>query len=905
MSLTTLQFLQLVWPEPQPGNFYAIKYGSPPNRAAFFSTIEEAAIFVAQVNHAGGHNVYYCTGQLNSREAKSENAVLLKELAFDVDAKANANQYNTVDECITGLKDFCNLLSIPLPLIVATGGGIHGHWVFEEPIGRADHQLLARGLKALARRHNFYLDQATVGNSAQILRPAATYNYKRNTPFLISVLDGYDSHFVTLADLKPLTTGQYGYEKTIPLDDGVSQIKLMAKGCLVAQELEKDGGVSLSEPAWKGLASNASECIGGDEWFHSNSALYANYTPEETQKKLDHSRKFKADGGSAWTCNQIACHSDVCNNCPFLNKIIRPLDLAQPPKLEGAEEGEKPIPEEEKVDDRTFNGTVPIVSRKLDITSMARIEGTKNKVYLIEAPHINHKFFMSYKELISVNEIINIQTGGAIQDQKLFEQWARRAMGEAQKVDGGVVAKDFGWNEDCTMLKHGLYQIRANGIIYQPVANAAIEDVAGCLKPKGALTKPDWYNDEDWMKAGMEAQVRALSAFFRPGFEHQAVCILASVAGLFWNIIERNQGGLVLSCYGEASGTGKTTAVQAALSLHGQWDHGLMLQQHSSNAHHQEMLALFRHYPVGVDEAYKHDEELFIQFMQQFTTGRPKDRLRRTGELQFRDARWGTIMFHTSNRSSLSILQARADAAAMAERLIEIRFQKLPLATVDNRIMTELKENCGFFTPLFVWWVLRDNLVPELQRRTYQLIEEYNNNGDWQHRHRFKVAHLALTHALAELLNQMKIIEFDVPAMMKGYAKLIRYGNLEIDALDPVGATVRYIGENMHKIYTAINKDTMRGVSPIGRLDEERNGVWLAYRPLIAYMQKAGFNTSEFMQDLLAAGKIDSLELKHEQLDASQSGFSMKQEALLFHLEPHELNKTRQKEAELQAGRKL
>ena len=903
MQLTTLQFLQLVWPEKAHGNYYAIKYGSPPNRAAFFDTIEEAADFAVNASRTG-QNVYYCTGQLDSQEVKSENAVLLKELAFDVDAKADADKYNTVDECIAGLKNFCELLSIPLPLIILTGGGIHGHWVFEQPIGRAEHQLLARGLKALARRHNFYLDQATVGNSAQILRPVSTYNYKRDAPFLISVLDGHDSHYVTPDDLKPLTTGQYGYEKTIPLDDGVSQIKLMAAGCLVAKELEKDGGISLSEPAWKGLASNASECIGGDEWFHSHSALDPRYTPHETQKKLDYSRKFKADGGASWTCAQMANHSEACSRCPFLGKITRPLDLAQPAKLEGHEEGEKPIPEEDKVDDRTFNGRTEIVSRKLEITAMATIEGTRKKVYCIHAPYINHKFYMTYKDLISVNDIINEQTGAAIQDQKLFEQWARREMGQAQKVDGGVVAKDFGWNEDCTMLKHGLYQITKDGIIYQP-AIAAIEDVAACLKPKGALTKPDWYNDEEWMRHGMEAQVEALSAFFRPGFEHQAVCILASVAGLFWNIIERNQGGLVLSCYGEASGTGKTTAVQAALSLHGQWDQGLMLQQHSSNAHHQEMLALFRHYPVGVDEAYKHDEELFIQFMQQFTTGRPKDRLRRTGELQFRDARWGTIMFHTSNRSSLSILQARADAAAMAERLIEIRFQRLPLATVDNRIMIELKQNCGFFTPLFAWWVLRDNLIPELQRRTYELIEEYNASGDWQHRHRFKVAHLALTRALAELINQMQIIKFDVPAMMEGYARLIRYGNLEIDTLDPIGATVRYIGENMHKIYSAHNIEHMRGVSPIGRLDEARGGVWLAYRPLIAYVQKAGFNTSEFMQDLYAAGKIDSLELQHEQLDASQSGFSMKQEALLFRLEPNELNKTAQKAEALQASRKL
>ena len=886
---TTLDFLKAIWDETQNNNYYCIVTIRHKVVSHHYFTDIKLAASAATVFSEEGFDVYYCISTLTHKHRVQNNAVSFKELAFDMDAKSNSKCYPDITSCKKHLYDFCDKLKIPYPTILLTGGGLHCHWIFNSSIDRATYFILTESLRLAAKRFNFKLDSSTVGNAVQILRLLDTFNYKREKPFRITLLN--EQPFIDVIMLRPLCNLfeenkiSYQYDDSLVSKADASISLILKKGCLAFRQLEKDGMANNSEPAWLGVISNGVLCEGGEEWLHKNSAKFEGYSYDETQRKIDNTKRFiNQRGGGPSRCVTIAQHYPDCALCPHLHTTSAPVQLGrEPTKI-----AQQTLLSEE--DDMIFHNGVRMITAPIKIVAIDNIEGSDEKEARVLTPsgvfHCNPNDL--HKLEVMDDHLSRRRIGIENVDSKTFEKEMRPKRNEAYRKEYGTVAATMGWNQDYTMLKHGHYQINKDGILLVP-PRSDIQVPVLEMRPMGAASNELWHTNPAWIAEGLERQKAVLQPFFDPGFENQGCVIIASMAGLFWSVHERDQGGLIISLYGEQSGTGKTTALQAGLSLHGPWQ-SFMLRSNSSMLEHQEKLALFRHYPLGIDEAYIRNPELFIEYMRIFTTGRPKDRLDRSGRIRYRNERWGTTLFLTSNRSALSYLQAKIDATAMAERLIEIRFVELPVEHVNNQLIKSINETAGFITPVFISNILKHNLIPSIQKRVQQLIEKYNSKKTFEHRHRYKIAHLALCETVAELLVDYDIFSFDINNFINYYEQLIHISSENIIKYDCVNVMNGLMQDYRDRIWTELYTTMSAGRPSIARLEPAEGGCWICVKFLNEQCIKAGINLKELLYDLKQRGRIDKLVPTPKQLEGNMDrGFSLTVDAIFYKMDISEI----------------
>lgn len=141
-----------------------------------FATDQEAIDLIG--NHSGNANVWVSMATFGPgarREAHS--ALHLKSFWLDVDAHGKG-PYGTPDEALAGINSFVADAGLPQPnYIHMTGHGTQVFWVLARSIARADWQLVADDLQALAKRMDLGADPITA-DAARILRVPGTYNFR-------------------------------------------------------------------------------------------------------------------------------------------------------------------------------------------------------------------------------------------------------------------------------------------------------------------------------------------------------------------------------------------------------------------------------------------------------------------------------------------------------------------------------------------------------------------------------------------------------------------------------------------------------------------------------------------------------------------------------------------------------
>lgn len=893
--MKALTFLRAVLPPlTHPGYRYWIAWrrtGEPHSKwqQDSFKTIEEAADKAAHLDETG-FDVYYCLSVINGPARIQANCESVRELPLDIDVCKNENTYDSIDEAVSALHTFCKLLEIPLPYILFTGGGIHAHWVLHSSITREVHKTLTTGLKAAAATHNLKIDPATVGSCVQVMRIAGTHNYKRDMPVLVEPLMDSVLNHIPLSDLKPLL--ELGQEKQLAHKERLIQLQnipgnaeQMSELCAVAKSFREDGGTKLSYEAWRGILVNISLCTNGDVFAHEWGGQYPGYNYEQTQHKLDDAAEFLGDGGGPMRCDTFRQHCpSLCKSCPY--KVGSPIVLARAHREE-LEAAPADITAQ-TADGNTVYNNWTILNGRLELVCTVPTEN-KTENHLIIKTH-KYQFSVKQQQWLDrkeMDKVLHTETDLTIVDFKHWQEFARYEQARIKGKIRGYMADALGWRDNFSVLKYGSFEITAQGISPIYVSNNISQIVSG-MKPGGASTKLDWYLHEDWIKEKVEGQIRAYQPFFRRGFEHQAVLILGGgLAPLFWELIEPTQGGIIFAPYGEASGTGKTTAMQAALGLHAPPE-VLTLANTGSTVNHMEILGAFRNFPLGTDEAYQRDLDRLAYYIHSFTIGEGKRRLNNLGEHDGRPvAKWHSGLIWAANKSPLAMITSRPDVQAMGERIIEIRFTALNVQP-DHKLVRTMSNNWGALTPYFVTTLLRDGRIPELKKRTEDVIEKLWQSNDFTHPQRYKVACLALTTVLSQMLVEYRIFDIDVSELMRHFKSYITESAASLFNNSPIHATKVYIQKNWPN--TWLSPTGAQGIDRkvTQRFDPVKGTVIMQFLEYSAEMMKQGFNMKEVLSDLYAAGRITSPtpQLNHI---AEAAGFNMRIDCIEFTLDPEEL----------------
>jgi hypothetical protein len=122
----------------------------------------------------------------------AENAVALKSIWLDLDAKGGDKSYASQAEAIGALNDFVKATSLPKPsMIVGSGGGFHVYWIFSRALTPNDWYPIAAALAEATTRHGLKVDSLST-DAARVLRVPNTWNYKTDPKRPVRIVASLD-----------------------------------------------------------------------------------------------------------------------------------------------------------------------------------------------------------------------------------------------------------------------------------------------------------------------------------------------------------------------------------------------------------------------------------------------------------------------------------------------------------------------------------------------------------------------------------------------------------------------------------------------------------------------------------------------------------------------------------------
>lgn len=305
-----------------------------------------------------GWEVYFCTASFSTNLNRTiDNIDAIQSFNVDVDFGPghSAPGYETFDAARDSLKNFCIKASLPVPIVIKSGGGLHAHWPLREPLTRAQWQPYADGLKAACVEKGLRCDNGLTVNPAHIMRPPGTSNRKlalarpveatmlNVEPYPLEAFDALQRFSPTnrlaaarVLPPRPNFLGAFKCDEAA-FPEHYQQVRLdaLAAECGVVAEFQRSG--DHPEPAWMRLANLFRYVEDGEQQFHKLSANgYPKYDRRTAQAKYDRAAHLtgppKCAGFRDECGEQIR---NICLTCPHLDTIVTPLQAVQEEEKDG------------------------------------------------------------------------------------------------------------------------------------------------------------------------------------------------------------------------------------------------------------------------------------------------------------------------------------------------------------------------------------------------------------------------------------------------------------------------------------------------------------------------------------------------------------------------------------------
>ncbi len=377
MSTNVREFLQRVMPWPtddEPGyiNVHA-KMRLPDGKTPWTGKPTRDVDQFLQIVHAmlgwqTPPDIFFCMSRQAStktgkdgepRAAKSQqNALALKGIWLDIDIKDKG--FATLTAAVTALGQFTAKYRIPPPTaLVASGGGLHAHWISDRCLTVDEWRPYAEGLKnAAIEFFDGKMDTGVIADCARVLRVPGTFNYKQDTPRVVKLLNMRDINYDFVANMAALlvisptlpratTPVLAGHPSTLfagtaieSLSEGIGHTPLppldwtpLVKECGWFREALTTGGIDFSQGLWNLSTLAATFMENGHALAHRMARGHPGYAYGETEALWERKLVERQSGGLGWpSCKSIQGEGCThCAGCPLLGSIKSPLNLARVP----------------------------------------------------------------------------------------------------------------------------------------------------------------------------------------------------------------------------------------------------------------------------------------------------------------------------------------------------------------------------------------------------------------------------------------------------------------------------------------------------------------------------------------------------------------------------------------------
>lgn len=807
----------------------------------FYDTLEEVER-AAHKFDADGFDVYFALSTYKEPTSrKGINAHELKSLFLDLDC-GPSKEYPSQALAVDALRAFCKQLSLPKPLMVNSGRGVHVYWPLTEAVSAEQWIDAAERLKQACADNGLLADPAVTADVARILRVPSTHNYKGDPPLPVDffgvsmpdpvVLDEFTSKLGVLS--KPVIKIDLGadalYEAYAENSENVFKtiIKKTVEGRGCAQlKFIATQQAEVSEPLWRAGLSIAKFCSDGDTAAVKISSKHPAYNEADMRKKLDEIK-------GPYTCARFdELNEGTCRDCPLWGQIKSPIVLGKrirqsegevtvsapvPGKKQKSEDFD--IPEYPKPyfrgavggvwlhaanddgdpdDQLIYHHDIYITRRLHDVelgeTLVFRLHLPKDGVRQFSVP-LTH--ITSREEFRKCMAKEGVTAWGKALDKLM--SYTTKWVDELQRTTVADEAhRQFGWvDDDMDAFVLGEKLVEAGRITYNPPSSKTA-GFMDAFEPKG----------------NRERNLECLDFYNQDGFElHQYVVgigfgsPLMAVTGL---------NSMAVHLFG-GTGVGKTTAQFAAMSI---WGHPELLSLQKADTHNSRMNRgeVMHSLPLISDEMTNVSSMEMSEYVYQVSGGRQKNRLSANGnEERARGKPWKLLALSSANTSAYEILsREKAEPKAEMQRLFEI---KVPKMNVDTKATADLHEDLklhyGHIGPEYIQWVMqnRDEVKAIVQKTKARLDEAANlgpENRFWSNGNAVILTGLIIAKRLG-------LVQYDVGKVYRWVVKeLIRRNSFVNDIGASVDETVgNYLSENYNNMLKIDSTEDLRGKNDNG-----------------------------------------------------------------------------------------
>jgi hypothetical protein len=362
-----------------PPGYLVVAYKKPGQgmRHEFFPPDErqKAAGFIHK-RTAQAYDVWYSCGSYRTAGERTQaNVQALQDFWADLDVKrqGDGKQDGTVypdqASAVRAVTEFCCASGIPKPnLIIDSGFGLHVHWTIKDAVSPDIWRPFAEGLKRALIENGMWGDLGVTTDSARILRPPETRNFKDPTnPREVKVLvwagaipnatmygalapyldqtgrsagarSNYGSNNLNGAPPAVMMNGASG--SLLAAQAGIEKkdysIATIATKCpQVARSLANGGAGDPYHLWYGGHLTLAHFCIDGQHYAHEISKGDPRYDPAQVDAAWQRIADEVAQKGlGAPTCTSYdGYRPGVCSGCPHSGKLNSPLSLGHAPQI--------------------------------------------------------------------------------------------------------------------------------------------------------------------------------------------------------------------------------------------------------------------------------------------------------------------------------------------------------------------------------------------------------------------------------------------------------------------------------------------------------------------------------------------------------------------------------------------
>lgn len=820
----------------------------------------------------------YINDEGKTKQRTAEDALYAKSFWLDIDCGFDKNgklkDYETQQQALDALDEFCANTGLPKPLRVSSGNGVHCYWPLTEKIEAAKWVKIAEQFKQLTVQKGLNCDPSRTSDRASLLRPVGSIHCKdKDNIRPVTVLAEHD-RLISPANFAKIVLSQVrqvpatpSRTKALSLNSDLampeqeyppSSAKRIVANCAQIRFFSETG--SDSEPHWRACLGTLKHTIEGEAICHEFSKKYKGYSIDECQEKIDGWKLAPPK------CDTFANHNNLCEGCPHHLKGRSPISLG----FESEAVIEVADPTEPT---KTTQIDLPWPFKRNPVTGALCFNVIDKDGNEGEEKTICNVFFTFSHLFRSVDDtlMVRMQVYGDQKTPKTHMDLKGRLFGEKGRAlhgtlgDQGIVARPgqekqlefyvtsyleklmreveetrayraFGWQDDGSFL-HGEDLYTPEGEIKQVMLGS--EDAKHFVRANAFPNNPD-ADPQRWAEIINEM-------YNHPDHEQYHLMIYWSFGAMLMELFGLDTGAPI-NLYG-AGGKGKTTVCENAISMIGNpkqmssaWKTGTTPKAFFN------LLGVFRSYPILCDEITNLDNSDASDLIYTIGNGVPREGLKSDGSRSTAiKQRWRNSTAMTSN-SDLSEKLAinKDDASAELARLIQIQWRG-DVQTIEKSRMIdlqkELQQHYGvvgrqLYLPLITQQRDKiDALLGKMQRK----IDEA---AGLSKEHRFWSAALAAIATGGFLAtNVLKLLKFDFDAVFKMIVSEAIRHRVELaaktqDPLESFNSIINMLSGSIIRTQTEGGRNAVQevriapGKAPAGRLIAEKDVLYVSITAL-------------------------------------------------------------------------